>query len=67
LAEWGLWPGEYTAEELTALVGSYGRRKRFEARLLAVELGRLLGGGNGRDERVPASEMWKMIEELQAP
>jgi len=47
-------------------VGSYGRRKRFEARLVAVELGRLLGG-KGREERIPAAQMWELIEELQAP
>lgn len=44
------------------LTGAYWRRKRLEAKLMAVELAQVLAGGGGRGERkVPmheAAEMW---------
>jgi hypothetical protein len=46
IAEWGDpdWMDEAAAAELAM---AYVRRKRVEARLIAVEVGRLLGGGAG--------------------
>ena len=47
LAVWGDpdWMDEAAAAELAL---SYVRRKRIEARLIAVEVGRLLGGTDGQ-------------------
>jgi len=43
------------------LVTAYIRRKRFEARLIAVEVGRLFAGSQGADKgRMPAHELLAM-------
>jgi hypothetical protein len=43
------------------LTGAYIRRKRFEARLIAVEVGRLFAGSQGADKgRMPAHELLAM-------
>lgn len=36
------------------------RRKRFEAQLIAVEVGRLFASGEERERRVPAHELLAM-------
>lgn len=45
------------------LLQSYYRRKRFEARILAAELARLIGGGRagGGNGRVSPDEMLSMM------
>ena len=39
---------------------AYVRRKRFEARMIAAEVGKLLGGEQ-RQERVSSDEMLRMM------
>lgn len=41
------------------LVGAWVRRKQFEARLIAVEVGRLFGGG-GKEARMQGHELLAM-------
>ena len=43
----------------TRLLSAYVRRKRFEARLLALEVGKLFGGA--QDDRVSADELLSMM------
>lgn len=62
LAEWGLRHWEIAQDELERLTLAWVRRKRFEAMLVAGEVGRLFAGGRARsDERTP-DEMWALIE-----
>ena len=42
------------------LTTSYWRRKRFEARLVANEVGRLFGGAPGGSERMQGHELLAM-------
>jgi hypothetical protein len=52
LAEWGCWDDELGDVTRAALQAAYVRRKRYEARLIALEiwsvLGEALEGGNER-------------------
>lgn len=48
------------AQTQARLLGAYVRRKRFEARLIAVEVGRLFAGEK-EPERVSESEFWGMM------
>lgn len=43
------------------LVLAYVRRKRFEARLIAAEVGRLFGGKEKQQERISSDEMLHMM------
>ena len=60
MAEYG---GAEWADDMAhgQLVTAYIRRKRFEARLIAVEVGRLFAGSQGADKgRMPAHELLSM-------
>ena len=52
-----LWADEQAQAQLLM---SYVRRKRFEARLIAVEVGKLFSGEQGGDERVSGAELLSM-------
>lgn len=43
------------------LVLAYVRRKRFEARLVAAEVGKLFASGDKRNERISSDEMLRMM------
>lgn len=62
LAEWGLARYEVSTEELEGLTLAWMRRKRFEARLIALEVGRLFAS-DGTRERSP-EEMWELLERV---
>jgi hypothetical protein len=60
VAEYGgaAWIDEVAAGDLLL---AYVRRKRFEARLIASEVGRLFGGREKQSERVSPDELLKMM------
>lgn len=62
MAEWGLVSTEYTQDEIEHLALAYVRRKRFEAQLIAAEIGALWGGGGKRRESMTAEEAWALLE-----
>lgn len=66
VAEWGLYPADVSHEELEHLSVAYMRRKRFEARLVAVEVGSVLaqmfGGGAPAAQALTADEAWAAFE-----
>jgi hypothetical protein len=64
LAEWGLYPGEASEEELAGLVQSWVARKRFEASLIALEVGQLFTGRKAADEQISPDEMWALLDGL---
>lgn len=47
LSEWGRWDDELDPVDLALLQGAYIRRKRFEARLIALEVMSALGSSLG--------------------
>jgi len=49
LAEWGRWDDEFDDVTLTSLQAAYIRRKRWEARLQAVEVWNVLGQVMGNE------------------
>lgn len=59
-AEYGgaAWVDEVAAGELLT---AYVRRKRFEARLIAAEVGRLFGGKEKQQERVSSDDLLRMM------
>lgn len=60
IAEYGgaAWIDEVAMGEL---LQAYVRRKRFEARLFAAEIGRLFGGKEKQPERVSSDELLRMM------
>lgn len=69
-SEYGLREGEFDDVEAAWMTAAWGRRKRFEAQLLAMEVWRLaagmmpdgaVAGGAGQYERVPEAELWAQI------
>jgi hypothetical protein len=66
-SEYGLREGEYDDVDAAWLTAAWGRRKRFEARLLALEVWSLAAGtvsretGGGRYERVSEAELWAQM------
>lgn len=58
LAEYGGAPWADDAARLQ-LTAAWVRRKQFEARLIAVEVGKLFGGG-GKEERMQGHELLAM-------
>ena len=65
LAEWGLDAAEIPFLDLDHLIVSWQRRKRFEAQLQAVEIGKLLFGAKGDGKpamkEVSPEEMYRSL------
>ena len=69
LAEYGLLASEYTQHEVAELTMAWVRRQRFAARLIAIEVGQLFGGGKKGSQRkgrsdgtMTADEAWAILE-----
>ena len=60
LSEYGgaAWIDEMAAADLLL---AYVRRKRFEARLIAAEVGRLFGGKDKQKDRISADDMLDLM------
>jgi hypothetical protein len=68
-SEYGLCEGQFDEVEAAWLTAAWGRRKRFEAKLLALEVWSLAAGGmaggvsreTGQYQRVPEAELWSQM------
>lgn len=59
-----MFPFEYSQEELERLTFAFIRRKKFEARIIANEIGSLFGGKKESQDRISPDQMWELVESL---
>jgi hypothetical protein len=64
LSEYGHWPDDFSEYIRGSLVMSYYKRKRFEARIMAIEISKIFGSakpGASSPRFIPQSEMFSKL------